>query len=112
MSSGKVAGGLGREGKRNDSSAAGFETMWYSHGFTRPMNYGIIPLVISAILVLMFLFTSDSSVILKLVVVGVYALSFVFLHSPRRYPLIGMLLQVGVSVFILVYRAYEDAQRS
>jgi hypothetical protein len=63
------------------------------------MPYGLIPLVASVILTGLYLFT-DAALWSKVLVVGLLlACYFGYLH----FPLFGLLLRVGLCVFILIY---------
>jgi hypothetical protein len=66
------------------------------------MPYGLIPLVASVILSGLYLFT-DATLWSKVLVVGLLLVSLACYFGFLAFPLFGLLLPVGLCVFILVY---------
>jgi hypothetical protein len=66
------------------------------------MPYGLIPLVASVILSGLYLFT-DATLWSKVLVVGLLLVSLACYFGFLPFPLFGLLLRVGLCVFILVY---------
>jgi hypothetical protein len=65
--------------------------------------YALLPLVISGVLVVVFLRLADPSLLSKIVVVGALAASLVVWWRSPDSPLTAVLLQVGVSLYVLIY---------
>ena len=66
------------------------------------MPYGLIPLVASVILTGLYLFT-DAALWSKALVVGLLLVSLACYVGYLHFPLFGLLLRVGLCVFILIY---------
>jgi hypothetical protein len=66
------------------------------------MPYGLIPLVASVILTGLYLFT-DAALWSKVLVVGLLLVSLACYFGYLHFPLFGLLLRVGLCVFILIY---------
>lgn len=66
------------------------------------MPYGLIPLVASVVLTGLYLFT-DAGPWSKVLVVGLLLVSLACYFGFLHFPLLGLLLRVGLCVFILLY---------
>jgi hypothetical protein len=65
--------------------------------------YALIPLVVSGVLVIRYLSMGDPSTVSKIIVVAALGASLIVWW---RYPatlVVAVLLQVGVSLFVLIY---------
>jgi hypothetical protein len=76
------------------------------------MGYSIIVLVASAALVVYFVFATEASVISKAVVSGLFAFSFACVFWIRGWSFIGLFLLIALSIFIIFYRAWQEARYS
>lgn len=66
------------------------------------MPYGLIPLVASVILVGLYLYT-EAAGWSKVLVVGLLLVSLACYFGYLHFPLFGLILRVGLCVFILLY---------
>lgn len=77
------------------------------------MPYGFIVLVGSAALAAWFVFASEASVITKTVVAAIFGFGLAcYFGWIGGLWLVGLFLLVGVSVFILLHRALQEARWS
>jgi hypothetical protein len=75
------------------------------------MPYSFIVLVVSVALAVYFVFVTEASVISKVIVSGGFLFGFAcFFGWIAGWWLIGLFLLVGLSVFILFYRALQEAR--
>jgi hypothetical protein len=77
-------------------------------GSTR-MGYSIIVLVASIALVAYFIFATEASFMSKAVVAGLLGFSFACIYWIQGWSLVGLFLLVALSVFIVLYRAWQQA---
>jgi hypothetical protein len=82
-----------------------------SGGITR-MGYSIIVLVASVALVVYFVFATDASFISKTVVAGLFVFGSACFLWIRGWSLIGVFLLLGLSLFIALYHAWQQARWS
>jgi hypothetical protein len=73
------------------------------------MNYSIIVIVASVVLVTYFLFSSKAKFASKAVVSGIFVFSFACFFWLRGWSLVGLFLQVASNIFILLNRACQQA---
>jgi len=66
------------------------------------MPYGLIPLAASVILTALYLYT-EAAWRSKALVVGLLLLSLACFAGYLQFPLFGLILRVGLCVFILLY---------
>ena len=65
--------------------------------------YALLPLAVSGVMVIVFLRLADPSTLSKSVVVAALAASlFAWWRHPDS-PLVAVLLQVGISLYVLIY---------
>jgi hypothetical protein len=81
---------------------------WSLGGITR-MGYSIIVLVGSIALVAYFIFATEASFVSKAVVAGLLGFSFACFYWIQGWSLVGLFLLVALSVFIVIYRAWQQA---
>jgi hypothetical protein len=74
------------------------------------MGYSMIVLVASVALVAWFIFAADASIVSKLVVAALFLWSFVCFFWIRMWALVGLFSMVAVSIFVTLYRAYQQAK--
>ena len=65
--------------------------------------YALLPLVVSGVLVIAFLRLADPSTLSKILVVAALAVSLLVWWRYPESPLIAVLLQVGISLYVLIY---------
>ena len=65
--------------------------------------YALLPLVVSGVLAIVFLRLADPSPLSKIVVVAALAVSLVVWWRSPDSPLAAVLLQVGISLYALIY---------
>ena len=66
------------------------------------MPYGLIPLVASVILTGLYMFT-DAAWWSKALVAGLFLVSLACYFGTLPFPLFGLLLRVGLCLFVLLY---------
>jgi hypothetical protein len=76
------------------------------------MGYSIIVLVASVALVVYFVFATEASFISKAMVTGLFVFSFACFFWIRAWSLIGLFLLIALSIFIVFYRALQEARSS
>lgn len=75
-----------------------------ARALTQPMIvYALLPLLVSAILVVVFLRLNEPSTISKIIVVIVLAASLIVWWRFPGSLVVAVLLQVGVSLYVLIY---------
>jgi len=65
--------------------------------------YALIPLLVSGVLVIRFLTMGDPSLISKIIVMAALAASLIIWWRRPGLLVVAVLLQAGVSVFVLIY---------
>jgi len=77
------------------------------------MPYGLIAIFASVLLVLYFVFLTEASWIIKAVVSGIFIFCTTsFFGWVVCNPLVTLFLRVGLCVFIVFYRTYQQAKIS
>ena len=76
------------------------------------MGYSIIVVVAGVALVAYFIFATEAPLVSKAAVFGLFAFSFAGIFWIRGWSLVGMFLLVALGIFIVCYRACQQARGS
>jgi len=68
----------------------------------------LLAFLVTIALTIWFVFVSDASVIAKVLIAALFAISF-FLH-PASLPMAGFFLRIAISIFVLFYQMVQSAK--
>ena len=72
------------------------------------MGYAVIPIIVSFVLGIQHIFLTDASRWSKLLVTIVVATSFVIWWYYAQWIVVATLMQVGVSIYMIVYLRVQE----